>query len=237
MARTPDSKTFIKLACSGCGITFERNLRFHKKAIAKGFKTFSCKPGCRPKTPTRKCAACDNITTNPKYCSSSCAAKVNGSLFPKKTKYRRPRICRICDASFFCSPTHKVFKLCQACLPQWRDGSINKNTRLGAFLRAPSVKNKHPSWKSAYVRMFNRIWNKHMLHLPCRKCSYFKHVELCHVRDITSFPLSTPVGIVNAESNIIQLCRNCHWEFDHGMFTIEEYALVGLLGNDPGTTS
>jgi ribosome-binding protein aMBF1 (putative translation factor) len=30
------------------------------------------------------------------------------------------------------------------------------------------------------------------------------------------------VSVVNATSNVVQLCRNCHWEFDHGYLSAED---------------
>jgi hypothetical protein len=34
---------------------------------------------------------------------------------------------------------------------------------------------------------------------------------------LTSFPLETPISVVNALDNLVGLCRNCHWEFDNGL--------------------
>ena len=50
----------------------------------------------------------------------------------------------------------------------------------------------------------------------CMKCPYDKHIEVAHIKAIKDFPLDTPINIVNAEENILLLCPNCHWEFDHG---------------------
>jgi predicted restriction endonuclease len=34
---------------------------------------------------------------------------------------------------------------------------------------------------------------------------------------------------VNAESNLVPLCPNHHWEFDHGLIPIERIALSSKL--------
>jgi len=48
----------------------------------------------------------------------------------------------------------------------------------------------------------------------CKKCEYDKHVETCHIKPICLFDESTPIEIVNADSNLLLLCPNCHWEHD-----------------------
>ena len=49
----------------------------------------------------------------------------------------------------------------------------------------------------------------------CEKCGYNKHVEVCHIKPISSFSNDTKVSDINDRSNILILCPNCHWEFDH----------------------
>lgn len=49
----------------------------------------------------------------------------------------------------------------------------------------------------------------------CTKCGYDKHVETCHIKAINSFPMDTPISIINSEENLILLCPNCHWEKDN----------------------
>ena len=48
----------------------------------------------------------------------------------------------------------------------------------------------------------------------CQHCGYDKHVEVCHIKPIHSFPEDTLVSIINDKSNILILCPNCHWEHD-----------------------
>jgi|694.fasta_scaffold72324_7 hypothetical protein len=49
----------------------------------------------------------------------------------------------------------------------------------------------------------------------CEKCGYDKHVETCHIEPICSFSMDVSINVVNAESNLILLCPNCHWEHDN----------------------
>jgi predicted HNH restriction endonuclease len=54
----------------------------------------------------------------------------------------------------------------------------------------------------------------------CYICSYDKHVEVCHRRPIHEFSLFILVKEINSLSNLVYLCPNCHWEFDHGMLDL-----------------
>ena len=47
-----------------------------------------------------------------------------------------------------------------------------------------------------------------------------KHVELCHIKPIHSFSETSTLGEINSENNVVQLCPNCHWEFDNGFLDI-----------------
>lgn len=112
-------------------------------------------------------------------------------------------------------------KRCQSCYNQ-----RNKNKQLGMTIfdlhNSLSVKDKHPSWKSSYIRLLNRTWNKELLTKPCANCDYDKHVELAHIRAISDFPPTATLGEVNAKENVIQLCPNCHWEFDNNQLDLNQ---------------
>ena len=49
----------------------------------------------------------------------------------------------------------------------------------------------------------------------CELCCYDKHVEVCHIKPIGSFDGNTKISKINSYNNLILLCPNCHWEFDH----------------------
>lgn len=49
----------------------------------------------------------------------------------------------------------------------------------------------------------------------CEWCDYDKHVQRAHIRDVATFPDSTPIAVINDPANIKLLCPNHHWEFDN----------------------
>lgn len=54
----------------------------------------------------------------------------------------------------------------------------------------------------------------------CARCGYDVHVEVCHIRAMKDFPRDALVAEVNAQDNLVALCPNHHWEFDHGAFVV-----------------
>lgn len=157
------------------------------------------------------CLNCQVETNNPKYCSRSCSAKLTNKLFPKR---KVERLCAF-PACVNLATNYRT----KRCL-EHKPHNIPPSTTLGIIHSRLSVKSKHPSWANSYVRVNNRRVNKVLIKLPCQNCGYDKHVELCHIRAITDFPDTATLGEVNAKENVIQLCRNCHWEFDHGLLSL-----------------
>ena len=60
----------------------------------------------------RPCLSCRTLTSNPKFCSRRCAAKVNNSLFPKR---KRKVSCTSCSA-----PIYVGQRLCDSCARRLR---------------------------------------------------------------------------------------------------------------------
>lgn len=166
------------------------------------------------------------------FCCRSCAASFNNK--GKHKNPPKPRTCLACKIIFYNNREHYGQKYCKGCQGQYYE-SLDDNgikiavprlytsdSTLQEIFDGCSVKNKHPSWKSALVRVSNRAKNKALLSLPCAKCGYNLHVELAHIKAISSFLLETPLSIVNHSDNVVQLCPNCHWELDHGKYSISK---------------
>ena len=73
--------------------------------------------------------------------------------------------------------------------------------------------NLHKSSKFALVRLRARAVLKHYKRI-CQACGYSRHVEVCHVKPLSSFSLDTDTSF-NDEDNLLLLCPNCHWELDN----------------------
>lgn len=161
------------------------------------------------------CLTCGLETSNPKYCSKSCAAKNNNKI-PKRNLMRK---CSRCDNII------RNYKSL-LCEEHFQEDQKNKRVNieklsLSEYTERLALKDQHPSSKFAHIRGFARSWFKSKSKLPCYVCGYDKHVELAHIKPISSFLPTDLVGDINSEDNIVQLCPNCHWEFDAGLITLD----------------
>ena len=151
---------------------------------------------------------CNKPTNNPKYCSKSCACKNNNRLFPK----RKPEgNCYICK-----NPITNDLKYCTICRKKY----IHFNSKKDLTLKEAIYLNHHKSSAFALVRSRARIIIKSLGWTSCFVCGYNKHVEACHITKISDFSLETSINTINLPNNLLALCRNCHWEFDHRLLEI-----------------
>lgn len=155
------------------------------------------------------CVQCNKLTNNPKFCSRSCAAIFTNKATPKR---KRTTVCHISG----CDTITKSYRhtKCEHHWQEYLDTRISNKT-LGEYRNLLSVKGKHVSWRNSHIRLHARAQHKALLKEPCAHCGYSKHVELCHIKPVSEFPDEALVGAVNSRENVIQLCPNCHWEFDN----------------------
>jgi len=154
------------------------------------------------------CLHCQKETKNPKFCNQSCAAVYNNTHFPK-----RQWSCRQCGSRIRPTPFAKI---CQTCLLKPKRKTIEIDNKTIADIKAKHTKAKRP-WTDilrGYAR--KRLKDRSQ----CSNCGYSKHVEVCHIRDITDFPDYSLVSEVNSLENLVLLCPNCHWEFDNGLLEL-----------------
>lgn len=150
------------------------------------------------------------------FCSSSCAATWNNK--GKQRNPPKPRECSRCGSSFFRLNDNRS-NLCHKCRDEKK---IVKNMTLNDCIKKLSVQGKHPSWKTTQVRQHNGWYNRNLKKLPCQKCGYTSHIELAHIKLVSSFTDSAYLEEINSSDNILVLCRNHHWEFDHGELLLED---------------
>jgi 5-methylcytosine-specific restriction endonuclease McrA len=131
------------------------------------------------------------------YCSRSCAATMNNKGRNKKTKQ-----CKICG-EFILSNRQK----CPDCI---------KNAKPPDYTLKDAIYEKHhKSSAFALVRSRARTIAKNANLHTCSRCGYDKHVEIAHIKPISSFSLDSKLSEINHLDNLLPLCPNCHWEFDH----------------------
>jgi hypothetical protein len=160
------------------------------------------------------CKHCGAETKNPKFCSTSCAAKCNNRKFPKQEP--KTRRCEKCGEHWQLSRNKHYSK--RNCCPSCVNDNKQTVKTIGDVRAFMSSQGKHPSWIHSHVRQRARMRYKAELSAPCCEiCDYRVHVEICHIKPVALFSDDTSLDVVNARTNIRFLCRNHHWEFDHGL--------------------
>lgn len=144
-----------------------------------------------------------------KFCSRSCAATHNNKVFQKRKAVLRK--CRTCN-NMIGGAKYGQRVHCFNCINDKKHykGIPMELQTIGDVVRRAGS-NRYDG-----IRMHARSLYKKELNNPrCESCGYNKHVELCHKRAISTFDKNALVAEVNHRDNIIILCPNCHWEFDH----------------------
>ena len=84
-----------------------------------------------------------------------------------------------------------------------------------------------------YSKIRQKARSKYLASKPheCIVCGYTLHIEVAHIKPISSFPEDTLVSVVNHFDNLAGLCKRCHWEYDNGHVEI----MVGAPRIELGT--
>lgn len=160
------------------------------------------------------CQACKKLTENPKFCSRACSARVTNKTHPRRTK--KSRICTKCHSKFTPAPKSKPVRMCEPCSKVYWVGTMKawETKTIEHFIQKEP---RHPTWAYSYIRELTRRRYKDERAKPCQKCGYDKHVEVCHIKPLTEFPVTATLEESCGPSNVMFLCPNCHWEFDHAL--------------------
>ncbi len=144
------------------------------------------------------CPTCKTETSNPKFCSRSCAAKWNNTHYVKRTK--KPTYCKVCSAEVWNRKTY-----CNKCNDEHNQNDIDWSTVTYGEIKGRAKYQKNARIRSQARRTYNHL-------TICEKCGYNKHVHYHHIKDISTFPDDAFVSDINCRENIMILCPNCHWE-------------------------
>lgn len=208
-------KDVVTLQCDHCLHSFQRTKREFRrdKSILK--QTHYCNRQCWSASRRQRiivaCFTCGKeIERRPSsikpdrhsFCSFSCSAKTLGSKYPKRK--RKPTFCQACGR-----PAYKGRKYCEEhSFPHLLDwGSLT----YGEIQKSGSNKNQKVREHAKYI----------CRDLVCANCGYDKHVEVCHIKAISTYPNDALVIVINDHSNLVALCPNCHWELDRGLLPVE----------------
>lgn len=162
------------------------------------------------------CLNCKQETINPKFCCRSCAASYNNRAYPKRQQTEK--FCKRCRLSLgVFSSNLRERRICDNC--RLRKQHPNANTQTKGELRGQGNANR--GGRYPYIRILSRkAYKASGRPMVCFVCGYSLHVDICHIRDVKDYPDDALVADINALTNLIALCKNHHWEFDHGKLVL-----------------
>lgn len=210
--------------CHQCNKEFNK-LPKDIKRCKQHFCTTACyeKTRARVKTECTKCSKLLLVTqyrfnsSKNHFCGRSCSASYNNKNAPKRKRLRK---CKTCTFKILSGYTY-----CPQCIEQKKHikNPFDETRSLEHYASLSSNANRY-----RYVRQHAKK-KTNVRPQVCQTCSYDKHVETCHIKAISNFLPTATIAEVNADDNLVLLCRNCHWEFDHGLLQL------GLFGLEPKT--
>jgi hypothetical protein len=150
------------------------------------------------------------------FCSQSCAAIFNNKKFPKRKNVdEKDKYCSLCG-----KPKRSVSIFCQSCSRKIKSKEI-LSTTLGQIRNL--YREKSSLDIAGKLRGYSRqAYKQSNQPKRCANCGYDKHYEVCHIKPIKDFSNDATMQEIHDISNLVALCRNCHWELDHGMLRIED---------------
>ena len=78
----------------------------------------------------------------------------------------------------------------------------------------------YQSYRSSIRKIAEKIYKSSGKPCCCAKCGYSTHVEIAHIKAVSDFENSTTIAEINSIDNLIALCPNHHWEYDHGILKL-----------------
>ena len=78
----------------------------------------------------------------------------------------------------------------------------------------------YQSYRSSIRKIAENIYKSSGKPYCCAKCGYSTHVEIAHIKAVSDFENSTTIAEINSIDNLIALCPNHHWEYDHGILKL-----------------
>ena len=150
---------------------------------------------------------CEEQTENPKYCSRSCEAKVNNSLYPKRC--RATFVCIVCSKIFPKQNASRRVTCSKLCLSKLRKDPYKKASKRESRYTPETLFVCDESIRRSMVRRYGIKWG--ILESKCNNCGISEwlgvpiSLELDHINGI---------GYDHRLENLRMLCPNCHSQTD-----------------------
>jgi HNH endonuclease len=172
-----------------------------------------------------------------KFCNRSCAASYNNSRYIKVVSKTGGVVnCEKCGDIVYLkkasSGGYISRRFCDRCVYSIK--SENASGDKGFFgtphnvITKGDIRNKYGKTELFRARVSyvaRRNYANSGKAYVCARCGYDKTIQICHIRAIADFGDEATLEEINSINNLVALCPNHHWEFDHGILSIE--SIVG----------
>lgn len=157
-----------------------------------------------------------------KFCNQSCAAKYNNKLkfdIDYKTienvYNENPKLCITCNKPipFYKSKKQTLDRV--YCSIECRNSIVRFSAE---DVTKENYFNKRKNWQSARSNIrahAQKLYLKSDKPKCCIVCGYDKHYQVSHIKAVSEFSGDSTIKEINDINNLIALCPNHHWEFDH----------------------
>jgi hypothetical protein len=146
-------------------------------------------------------------TRKKRFCSRSCAANFKEKAEKAEKAYKKCECGKAID---------RRSSSCRAC-------NATKLSKIGLLSKRQLKErraNSYQNWRSSIQKHAKTIYDRSDKPKECCICGYNKHYEVCHIVDVANFEEDSLINSINAIENLVALCPNHHWEFDHGLLDI-----------------
>jgi len=219
----PENKSrggkFCSLSCSN---KFNSPARLKKMLSDPSFYKKSKKGGITRGKQMKEIGelARQNYLKNPKLCLN-CKKPI-----PLKKDYppsfvRKRRFC-----GYECSAQHRVKKYWQGKVKKRGKTRGDRKSPIGLLTKQQLIDRFDGNIRRASANITNHarfVYMKSGKPYICAVCGYKDHVEIAHMNAISDFSGDALIEEeINHISNLAALCRNHHWEYDHGHITRDQ---------------
>lgn len=177
-----------------------------------------------------------------KFCNHSCAAIYNNSKRQRvcsQKKYSHHRLLKMNDIEFIniCNSVNDLDELyiklgykVKYDLKSLRTKALEcKCEKVVKLIDAHSSKQRLYQrgprfWqvaRNAIRKHAHKTYNASFKPKECYICGYRVHIDVCHIKSVSSFPSDASIEEINHLDNLIALCPNHHWEFDQGLIKLD----------------
>ncbi len=148
-----------------------------------------------------------------KFCNCTCAAQFNNKL-----RIVKPKPICVCGKIL-----RFKTKYCRKC--------VHKYTRSLKFINSTKEElfGRSKNWQSARssIRRYStQIIKEVGTTAKCEVCGYTNHVEVAHIKSVSSFPGTATIKEICHIDNLCYLCPNHHWEYDNNLIILRVRQVV-----------